>query len=484
MGKKRRLPVTDAARVAAQAAADARFSDESRWRAARNLLPFEGEINACSRYDLLAEQATDGGIPRLESVLYDETCFKCGSGYRAASVKNSGGVLHTLRGRVSVSMHQWECTCGTIVFFDGAQHGRFASTTQTVFTRTLVDVVSQMVSSGHSTLSSASSVLCFLLEVTKALPAGRNSLSRQTMTAVIHRFSRTLIVPSSLFRCGRCYSSPLRPYKAVVQDGKVILVMKHQSEPLIKVSTDLSTTRMDVDVGCSLPLAAARSAVRKRSKGPFYQPVWLTQEEHKALSDLSLAGLLTPEDQIVDNVRSHPTTVRWACALLFFSFFKISLSVHRPGYGGGNGGNGGHVDQRPLVANGGATVEQLRAAVAARRGTVVYECLAVEGAVEASDDDGATRDRWGVVRHFLHTFLAEPLVGAFAGRDRHSIHDLARQLNFSSSTGEWLSAASAVEAVAIVWPFLRLVGKTDGADPLLLRAIGELLLFTNGVDTL
>jgi len=204
MGKKRRLTVTDAARVAAQAAADARFSDESRWRAARNLLPCEGEMNACSRYDLLAEQATDGGIPRLECVLYEETCFKCGSVYRAASVKNSGGMLHTPRGRVSVSMHQWECTCGTVVFFDGAQHGLFASTTQTVFTRTLVDVVSQMVFSGHRKLSSASSVICFLLEVTKALPSGRNILSRQTMTAVIHPFSRTLIVPSSLFRCGRC----------------------------------------------------------------------------------------------------------------------------------------------------------------------------------------------------------------------------------------------------------------------------------------
>ena len=484
IGKKRRLPVTDAARVAAQAEADARFSDESRWRAARNLLPCEREINACERYDRLADQAADGGIPRLDSVLYEQTCFKCGAGYRAASVKYSGGVLHTLRGRISVRMHQWECTCGTVVFFDGAQHGLFASTTQTVFTRTLVDVVSQMVFSGHSTLSSASSVLCFLLEVTKALPAGRNSLSRQTLTAVIHRFSRTLIVPPSLFRCRRCYSSPLRPYKVVVQDGQVISVMKHQSEPLIKVTTDLSTTRMDVDVGCSWPLAAARSAVRKRSKAPFDQPVRLTKEEYKALSDLSMAGLLTPEDQILDNVRSHPTTVRWACALIFFSFFKVSLSVRRPGDGGGTAGNEADVDQSPLVANGAARVKQLQARVAARRGTVIYECLPLEGVIEASDDECTTRDRLGVVRHFLHTFLAEPLVGAFAGLYRHAIIDLARQLILSLTTGEWLSAASAVEAVAIVWPFLWLVGKTDGADPLLLRAIGELLLFTDGVDTL
>ena len=253
LGRKRRRPLAEGARVAAQAEADARFSDESRWRGARNMLPCPGDIDACGRYDLVAEQATDSGIPVLDGFLYEATCFKCGAGCQATSVKNSGGILHTLRGRVSVSMHHWECACGTVVFFDGAQHGLFASTKQTVFTRKLVDVVAQMVFSGHSTLSSASSVPCFLLEVTKALPAGRNSLSRQTITAVIHRYSHTLIVPASLFRCGRCYSSPLRPYKVVFQDGQVISMMRNQFEPLIKVTMDLSTTRMDIDMGGSLP---------------------------------------------------------------------------------------------------------------------------------------------------------------------------------------------------------------------------------------
>ena len=236
-----------------------------------------------------------GDIPRPAGVLYEDTCFKCGAGYQAAAVKNTGGILHNLRGRIYVSLQQWPCACGTDVFFDGTQHGLFASTTQTVFTRTLVDVVAQMVFSGHSTLSSASSVLCFLLETTKALPAGRNSLSRQTITAVVHRYSRTVIVPASLFRCSRCFSSPLRPYKAVVQDGQVILVMKNKSEPLLKTTTDLSTTRMDVEVGCSLHQAAARSTVRRRSKAAFDDWLRLTKEEYNALSHLSMAGTLTPD---------------------------------------------------------------------------------------------------------------------------------------------------------------------------------------------
>jgi len=181
LGRKRRRPLEEGTRVAAQSEADARFSDESRWRGAGSMLPCQREIDACGRYDRIANQSTDGGIPLLDGVLYEETCFKCGEGYQATSAKYSGGNLRTLRGRFPVSMHQWECVCGTVVFFDGAQHGLFASTTQTVFTRTLVKVVAQMVFSGHSTLSSAARVLCFLLEVTKALPAGRNSLSRQTI---------------------------------------------------------------------------------------------------------------------------------------------------------------------------------------------------------------------------------------------------------------------------------------------------------------
>jgi len=160
-------------------------------------------------------------------------------------------------------------------------------------------------------------VLCSLLEVTKALSAGRNSLSRQTVTAVVHRYSRTLIVPASLFRCRRCYLSPVRPYKVVVQDGQVISVMKNQSEPLLKVTTTLSTTRMDVDIGCCLGVAAARSAVWKRSKNPFDESLRLTKNEYKAMAELSMAGLLSPDDQTAGNVCSHPETVRWACGAIF-----------------------------------------------------------------------------------------------------------------------------------------------------------------------
>jgi len=263
--------------------------------------------------------------------------------------------------------------------------------------------------------------------------------------------------------------------------------MKNKSEPLLKTTTDLSTTRMDVEIGCSLHQAAARSAVRKRIKAALDESVRLTKEEYKALSHLSMAGILTPDDQVVGSVHSQPATVRSACGAIFFSFFKISVAVRRPAdaaNGGDGGSNDADVDGETLAANGAGTVERLRAAVAARRGTVVYECRAVEEAVEGSEDKTITRDRWSIVRYFLHTFLAQPLVGAFAGLDRPAIRDLTMQLILAPGAGDWLSASGALESVAVAWPFFRLVGTDDDADPLLLRAIGELFLFAEGVDTL
>lgn len=48
-------------------------------------------------------------------------------------------------------------------------------------------------------------------------------------------------------------------------------------------------------------------------------------------------------------------------------------------------------------------------------------CIAVDGAVGAVDDSFVIRDRWSVVNKFLHKFLAEPVIGAFAGLKRVKI---------------------------------------------------------------
>jgi len=129
-----------------QGAADAAFSDETRWRKSRNLLPCEGDVDDSLLFDKLAAAGRSGGSPSfLPEVLCEAHRFACGAAYNGVGVKNTGAVLHTLRGRISVSLSQWVCSCKKEVPYDGAHEALFASTSKTVFERTLMDVMSQMV---------------------------------------------------------------------------------------------------------------------------------------------------------------------------------------------------------------------------------------------------------------------------------------------------------------------------------------------------
>ena len=132
-----------------QGAADAAFSDETRWRNSANLLPCEGEVDDCLLFDTLAAAGRSGGSPSFQpEVLCEVHCFACGAAYNGVGVKNTGAVLHTLRGRISVALRQWVCSCGKEVPYDKAHEALFASTSKTVFTRTFMDVMSQMVFTG------------------------------------------------------------------------------------------------------------------------------------------------------------------------------------------------------------------------------------------------------------------------------------------------------------------------------------------------
>jgi len=156
------------ATASAHAAGWAAFSDEQRGRCSRNLLPCAGEVAECFLWDQLADTGRSAEHPaHLGDTLCEAECFSCGNPYNGQGVKNTGATLHTLRGRVNVTMRQWICSCGEAVPYDGAHDGLFASSKETAFTRTYLDVLTQMVFTGHGTLSSAAAVLCFLLEATK-----------------------------------------------------------------------------------------------------------------------------------------------------------------------------------------------------------------------------------------------------------------------------------------------------------------------------
>ena len=192
---------------AGRGADDARYSDETRWRSVRNMLPCEGEVADCLVLDELADVGRGGPQLVFQQPLREAQCYKCRAPYQSSSVSTTGAILHTLRGRVSVQLEEWLCSCGTHVPYGGAHDSLFDSSKKTVFTRTFLDVMAQMVFTGHSTLSSAAGVFSFLLEVTKSLPGGRQSLSRKLLTTAIHRYTRTLLLPSALFRCLACYKT-------------------------------------------------------------------------------------------------------------------------------------------------------------------------------------------------------------------------------------------------------------------------------------
>jgi len=147
--------------AAAQAAEWAAFSDETRRRSSRKLLACIGEVSDCSLFDRLADTGRDAAVPAfLSDVLCEARCFACGRDYNAQGIKSTGATLHKLHGRVAVSLRQWKCSCGELVPYDGAHDSLFSSRKETVFTRTLLYVTTQMVFTGHSTFSSAASVLC------------------------------------------------------------------------------------------------------------------------------------------------------------------------------------------------------------------------------------------------------------------------------------------------------------------------------------
>ena len=476
---------------AGRSADDARYSDETRWRSVRNMLPCEGEVADCLVFDELADVGRGGPPPVFQQTLREAQCFKCKAPYQSSSVSTTGAMLHTLRGRVSVQLEEWLCSCGTLVPYGGAHDSLFASSKKTVFTRTFLDVMAQMVFTGHSTLSSAAGVFSFLLEVTKSLPGGRQSLSRQLLITAVHRYTRTLLVPAALFRCLACYKTEQRPYPVVVSDGEAISVQRNQSEPLERVEADVTVTKIDADVGSCLTIASLRGAIRKRAKAKSDETVRLTKRESQMMTAFGSASVADPTPHDADNVVTRPANVLWASSYIFFSFFTVQPAIvgapsaptdanaDPPPPPNANDEQGGHADE-PLDGDLRQAAGGYDAAVGGTLGQ--HECGLVDGAVGSTGGRRVERERWDVVRHFVRNFLAEPVLGAFAGVHRGSIKRLAVMLVTMAPMAEWRPCIMAVESVLTVWPFLRLVAEGDDVDPLLMRAVGELLLFTCGVD--
>jgi len=493
-------PRTDAPTVAVALAAEwAAFADEVRGRCSRNLLPCTEEVADCHLWDQLADTGRADGRPaHFPDVLCEAACFSCGNAYNGQGVKNTAATLHTLRGRVTVSLRRWTCSCGKLVPYDGAHDGLFASSKETVFTRTYLDVMTQMVFTGHGTLSSAAAVICFLLESTLSMSGADSGLARQTLITAAHRYARTLIVPASLYRCSKCKRLGDRPYEAVIADGQVLSILRNQSQALIRLTEDVVGVPIDVGNGSCLASATLRGAIRKRMTAERQAVVRLSKEDNSVLKRLAEEMSSVPPSHAVGRVTTKSSNLSWAAAFIYFSFYTNEISTTDPGDDRGadetaaaddNGVRGddagaaggvGVADDEHLAAGGDGD----EAGTGAARARGAY-CVSkqVPGAVGVGLSATVERERWRVVRRFLLTFLGHPVVGAFSGLPRARIKRLAKRLALGAPLAEWKPLAKAVESVGIVWPFLQLVGTADEVDPQMTRAVGELLLFTCGVDS-
>jgi len=163
--------------------------------------------------------------------------------------------------------------------------------------------------------------------VTNSLPDGRQSLSRKLLITAVHRYTRTLLVPSALFRCLACYKSEQRPYPVVVSDGKAISVQRNQSAPLERVEADVTVTKIDADVGSCLTIACLRGAIRKRAKAKSDETVRLTKRESQLMPAFGSASVANPTPHDADNVVACPANVLWASSYIDFSFFTMQPAI-------------------------------------------------------------------------------------------------------------------------------------------------------------
>lgn len=476
------------------------------------MLPCDGEIADFTLFDELADHCRiTGESTLLPSTLFEEKCFKCGSTYERVGVKSAGGTLHTLRGRIALQLLLWICACGTAVPYDGAKHSLFVAMLSTVFTRKFMGVMPQAVFTGHSTLSSASAGMCFLLAVTRSMCGARASLTRQTLIKAVHRCSRTLIVPASLFHSLKCYLSRERSFPAVIVDGEVISEQRNQSEALMRVECDVPVVPLNAALGACLPSPALRAFIRLRVCLRHDEAIRLTKGELKALETLRLAIVADPDPHPAGLVTSHPRNVAWAASYLFFMFYVFEPVPGPPAPDADPGGNPGGAAAPPPVAAAGeegaggapwavpAGSDEQQLAPAAPLPPVVPALIpadkpgdldersptvfkAVSDAFVGRDDDAIRAERWLVVQDFMCTFLAEPVLGALAGLKRAKLKRLSFSMARCTGGRAWLKLAVAAESVAILYPILLLIGAAEEENARKTRAIGELLLFTCGVD--
>jgi len=266
----------------------------------------------------------------------------------------------------------------------------------------------------------------------------------------------------------------------------------------VRLTEDVVSVPMDSGHGSCLASAGLCTAIRKRTTAERQQVVCITKEEHSTLKRLADEFSSKPPPHAAGRVISKSENLAWAAAFIFFLFYTNEESDADPGAhkaaDGTVAANEADVDGAGAPADGGAGAggggppategdgggEGVAAAAAH---AAYFVSKKVPGAVGTGLSATVAKERRRVVRRFVLTFLGHPVVGAFTGLPRMRIRRVAGNLAMGAPLAEWKAHAKAVESVCIVWPFLQLIGAADDVDVQMTRAVGELLLFTCGVDS-
>lgn len=486
------------------------FADTDIMRRARNMLPCATETAKCARYDAMARGQTQ---PTVDDVkLYEERCVHCGHAIEELQA-GTNAVLHTLSGRVAVVTHSGVCSnggCGKVVPFDGAHLGLFCYSSQTVYTRTFLDVILFTIISTKSSISAASATSAFQLHCTAAIFEGDSGKSRQELGRATDEYSRTLIVPRSLYKCSTCYGCSQRPYAAVVADGQTIGIFRDASYPFDRATQNVPTIPISVDNACSVGSAKVRRCIRQRLKAGFGEEVAFSKADQQAMAKFAGSSGTVPPLGNHRNASHRAVTAAWAASCFWTSFFEMSAVPEHtnaswpppsepssdprdsPPRGASPPlspppdspavpppslvNNAMH----PTIQGGGPAAA---AAAASVRNEEYKYCIIIPSTLGAADLlPIVRRERWSIVYSFFRTFLCEPVIGVFAGGLVDDLTALARALIDGKPSREWMPLAHCVESIHVVWPLLDLLADDMDGDLEMCRAAGELLMFALHTD--
>lgn len=291
-----------------------------------------------------------------------------------------------------------------------------------------------------------------------------------------------------MYQCTNCRRSRRRPYAHIVCDGQTVAPFKNKTHPFVRDSANCPTVPVPIAEGCVARVAGVRRVVRKRVKLKWNEACAVPKSDALKMARFAASGT---DAHAIDLSRSNRAkTAKWAGSCIFFSFYHAGrespIAVDTDGseleegdISGDEVATGGDGGQLAALSSSTSSSASSSASGMSPFKSLVSTTAAI-GVRELSA--AVRRQRWSNVRTLLRTFVAEPVIGVFGGCDRKGLRRLSRALVRGEKQLTWIDLLDCVSGVNVLLPFLLQVADDMDADPLLCRAVGELVLFSMEAD--